>query len=334
MSEDPFAFLDAPDAKSGMIDKGQRVDLRAQPQWAERAHRQIIEAINEIESSEALEVYWASESVLLDAFYMDQPAYWDLINSAYEDHKAMLRGCESVRDIPPAAGSAAIKSKMNTIGKPMANPDFRKFVFKDVTFSWPRLDQPYRYNPATEKSEPCPANAQGAGYSLAWTMPYSEAQNVFAEMKAHYEDCRTRNSKLPEFSSVFGLKRLKDDNGNETDTAQFTAKKSAISNKGEENKMPTVVDVAHTPLADRAIWGGSTGHVRVLAFASTNPQDKSGGISLLLDAVVVTKAEYGGDGLEDDFGGPAVVDDLPGADIAAAQTTTATASEGAAAGGF
>lgn len=201
----------------------------------------------------------------------------------------------------------------------MANPDFRKFVFKNVAFSWPRLDQPYRYNPTTEKSEPCPTNAQGAGYSLAWTMPYEDAKPIFEQMKAHYNDCRTRNTKLPDFSSVFGLKKLKDEQGNDTGQAQFTAKKSAMSNDGKENKMPTVVGADHQPLADRAIWGGSEGHVRVLAFPATNPQDKSGGISLLLDAVVVTKAEYGGDGLGDDFGDPEIVDDLPGGDSAPMQ---------------
>lgn len=196
----------------------------------------------------------------------------------------------------------------------MANPDFKKFVFKNVTFAWPRLDQPYRFNPSTEKSEPCPASAQGASYSLAFTMPNKEAAEIFAEMKAHYNDCRTRNAKLPEFSTVFGVKRLKDDQGKETGMAQFTAKKSAMSIDGKENKMPVVVGVDHQPLADRAIWGGSTGHVRVLAFPSTNPQDKSGGVTLLLDAIVVTKAEYGGDGLDDDFGPAEAVDDLPSSD--------------------
>lgn len=206
----------------------------------------------------------------------------------------------------------------------MANPDFKKFVFKDVTFAWPRLDQPYRYNSHTEKSEPCPANAQGAAYSLAFTMPNEKAAEVFAEMKAHYADCRTRNGKLPEFSTVFGVKRLKDDQGNETGFAQFTAKKNAMSNDGKENKMPIVVGIDHQPLADRAIWGGSTGHVRVLAFPATNPQDKSGGVTLLLDAVVVTKAEYGGDGLGDDFGPAEQVDDLPSSDDFKASAEAAT----------
>ena len=204
------------------------------------------------------------------------------------------------------------------------NPDFKKFVFKNVTFSWPRLDQPYRYNPSTEKSEPCPANAQGAGFSLAWTMPYAQAKPIFEEMRAHYEDCRTRNSKLPAFGTVFGLKKLKNAEGVDTGEAQFTAKKGAMSNDGKLNKEPIVVGADHQPLADRAIWGGSRGHVRVLAFPSTNPQDKSGGVSLLLDAVVVTHAEYGGDGLGDDFGEPEVVDDLPGGDTKAASAGAAT----------
>jgi hypothetical protein len=53
-------------------------------------------------------------------------------------------------------------------------------------------------------------------------------------------------------------------------------------------------------LADPAIWSGSKGHLRVFAFPATDPQG-NGGVSLLLDAVIVTDAQYGGDGLEDDF---------------------------------
>lgn len=330
---DPFAFLDAPKPKSDIVDDTQSVRFTS---WAraDRTKRQIIEAIEGIEDRKVLEDYMIAESLMIDAIHMFDGQMSDDIEEKYQDHKEMLRLAEEW-ERKRQAGKTAINTPSNTKGKRMANPDFKKFVFKDVEFSWPRLDQPYRYNPQDKKSEPCAASAQGAGYSLAWTMPYEAAKALNAEMKAHYDDCRSRNTKLPEFSSVFGLKRVTDENGNETDVAQFTAKKSAMSNDGKENKMPTVVGVDHKPLEDRAIWGGSTGHVRVLAFPATNPQDASGGVSLLLDAVVVTKAEYGGDGLGDDFGDPEVVDDLPETTGGASATANGTAaSEGATANGF
>ena len=331
--DDPFAGLDSdtdkPRAQSDVIDDTQVVRFTSWPR-ARLVKRKIIAAIEAIESLKALEEYLIAEDQMIDALFLFDTEMTEEIKTAYDDQKAILKGAEdAAQRISKAADNlAASNTPRNAKGKRMANPDFKKFVFKNVQFSWPRLDQPYRYNPNTEKSEACPANAQGAGFSLAWTMPYSEAKPIFEEMKAHYNDCRSRNSRLPDFSSVFGLKKVKDKDGNETEDAQFTAKKSAMTNDGKENKMPTVVRADHTPLEDRAIWGGSEGHVRVLAFAATNPQDKSGGISLLLDAVVVTKAEYGGDGLGDDFGEPEVVDDLPKSASEAAQAAPPAADLG------
>jgi len=81
---------------------------------------------------------------------------------------------------------------------------------------------------------------------------------------------------------------------------QFTAERKAIANNGAQRPEPTVVDNTGTPLADRAIWGGSTGDIRVFAVPTQSP-DGEGGIKLLLDAVVVRDAVYGGDSLSDDF---------------------------------
>lgn len=190
-----------------------------------------------------------------------------------------------------------------------SNPDFMKVVEKDVELLWPRLDQTYRYNNADKKTEPCAANVTGAGYSLAWKMSLKEGKALKEKLKEHYKDCRTRNAKLPEFSDVFGSKRLADEDGNPTDFVQFTAKKRAISNDGKTNKPPVVVGPDLKDLDDKAIWTGSIGHVRALAFPTTDPDGK-GGISLLLDAVQVNDPVYGGDNLEEDFGPAKDIDDI------------------------
>ena len=173
------------------------------------------------------------------------------------------------------------------------NNDFLKVFVKDTTFNWPRLDQPYRYNSQEKRSEACAPNVNGAGYSMAFVVTMEEGKDLHTMLKTHYNKVRAGNPKLPEFSQIFGMKK-----DPEAGTVQFTAKKRAVSNKGDLNKPPVVVDAKKLPLADKAIWSGSTGNLLVLAFPTTDPDGK-GGISLLLDTVQVVKAQYGGDGLDD-----------------------------------
>lgn len=79
---------EAPVAKSATIDGS--IDLAAQPEWAERAHRQIIEALQCCETLEQIEEYWKAETLLLDAFYMAYPEYWDRIKEAYDDCRILV----------------------------------------------------------------------------------------------------------------------------------------------------------------------------------------------------------------------------------------------------
>jgi hypothetical protein len=171
--------------------------------------------------------------------------------------------------------------------------DFLKILIKDVTFYWPRLDQPYRYNSQEKRTESCAPTVANAGYSIAWDMSMADAKALHGELKKHYEVTRAHNTKLPAFSSVFGMKK-----DEEAGTVRFTAKKRAVSNDGRINKLPVVIDGAKQPLVDKTIWSGSKGNLRVLAFAVQDPDGK-GGISLLLDTVQVVEAVYGGDGLDD-----------------------------------
>lgn len=185
------------------------------------------------------------------------------------------------------------------------NADFKKYVFRDVELRWAKLDQPHRFNPQAKQSEACSVDAQGAAYSVQWPLSLTEAKVIKADMKAHYDDCRSRDPQLPEFADIFGAKKDGDN-----PFVVFTGKKNAKSSSGKVNKAPIVVGSDHHPLTDLKIWSGSRGHVRVLAFPSTNPQHKTGGITLLLDAVVVTEAKYGSANLEDDFGSPSEVDPM------------------------
>ena len=174
--------------------------------------------------------------------------------------------------------------------------DFQKIIVKDVLFQYPKLDQPYRFNSQQRRSEPCAAAAQNAAYEVKFIVSAEQATPIFDQIKAHFNECKSRNPKLGKLSKVFGMKK------NDDSTVTFTAKKNAMNKAGELNKIPTMIDGAKQPIEDRRIWSGSTGTIKVLAFPSTDPRpgmEQNQGCSLLLDAVQVVHAVYGSD--DDDF---------------------------------
>lgn len=176
----------------------------------------------------------------------------------------------------------------------MANPDFKKIVIKDAHLQWPKLDQTYRYNNIEKRSEPCPVTANGAAWTCGILMSSEEAKVLWGELQAHYKECQSRSSKLPKFSTVFGMK--KHDNG----TVTFTAKRNGTTRDGQKNEAPNVLAGDLTPLPDRRLWSGSIANMKLSAHPVTSPQGE-GGISLKLDTIQVTKAVYGSDFADNDF---------------------------------
>jgi len=176
--------------------------------------------------------------------------------------------------------------------------DFLKVLAKNVTLQYPKLHQTHRFNTATQRSEPCAPTASNAAWSVAFDMTDADAKALFNQLKDHYAASRTRNTKLPEFKTVFGAKRLKDKEGNLTGMTQFTAKRNGTKKNGDRNEPPTVIDGAKQPMTKLDFWGGSVGTVRAWAVAVVDP-DGAGGISLLLDAVQCTEPKYGDGGMDD-----------------------------------
>lgn len=173
------------------------------------------------------------------------------------------------------------------------NDDFLKVLAKNVTLQFPKLNQTYRFNTQKQASEPCAQTASGAAWSVGFEMSKEDARPIYEQLRAHYEACRSRNSKMPQFKTVFGMKK-----NEEAGTVSFSAKRNGMKKDGSPNKAPTVIDGQKQPLADLAFWGGSKGTVRAWAVAVVDP-DGNGGISLLLDAVQVTEARYGDGGMDD-----------------------------------
>jgi len=180
------------------------------------------------------------------------------------------------------------------------NSDFKKVLAKNVTLQFPKLHQTHRFNTATQRSEPCAPTASNAAWSVAFDMTEADGKSLYNELKAHYAECRTRNTKMPEFKTVFGAKRLKDKDGNFTGMMQFSAKRNGTKKNGDRNEAPTIIDGEKKAMERLDFWGGSVGTVRAWAVAVVDP-DGQGGISLLLDAVQVTEAKYGDAAGMDDF---------------------------------
>ena len=176
----------------------------------------------------------------------------------------------------------------------MANEDFKKFVIKNAQLIYPRLDSTYRYDVGESRSVKCEATAGGASWSCGILLNKEEATALHKEFVAHYND-RKGEKKMPDFKKVFGMKKRNDDG-----LVILTVKKNGSNQSGKANEAPKVLAGDLSPLDNRTIWSGSVGTVRFFAFPSLNPQ-REGGISLLLDAIQVTKAVYGSDDTGDDF---------------------------------
>ncbi|MEY1555307.1 hypothetical protein AB3Y40_06695 [Yoonia sp. R2331] len=80
----------APAPKSAMIDESQQIDP-TNGLWMERAHRQIIEAIEACETQADLAEYMEGETLLLDSLYMHWPEFWARIDDAHDTQRALLQ---------------------------------------------------------------------------------------------------------------------------------------------------------------------------------------------------------------------------------------------------
>lgn len=174
----------------------------------------------------------------------------------------------------------------------MANPDFKKILIKDAYIQWPKLDSCYSYDRMNKEWQKVDKSAPNAAWYCGVLLDAEEAMKLGKELKAHYEECRSRNPSLPPYKTIFGL--VKNDDG----TMIFNGKKKGVTKKGLPNDEPIVIGGDKKPLEDRRIWSGSKGVVRFAAHPTTNP-DGEGGVSLMLDAVQVTKAVYASNDFDD-----------------------------------
>ena len=170
--------------------------------------------------------------------------------------------------------------------------DFKKFMLHDKLLQYPKLDQTYRYDKSKDTSEPCIQTANQAAWSCGFIVSSEEAEKLWKEFQAHFNERKAADPSIGTFQNVFGMKKRDDG------TVFFSAKKNGTKKDGTLNDAPRVLNGDLNDLADKRIWSGSVGTLRVKAFPSSNPSNNTTGISLLLDTVQVTKAVYATD---DDF---------------------------------
>ena len=171
--------------------------------------------------------------------------------------------------------------------------EFKDVLIRNVIFQWPRLDSGYVFNSTENKSEKVTTSTPGAEWSISFIVSHEEAQDLWKQAIAHFNECKKLNSKLGKFGTIHGMKKLDDG------TVRFTARKKCITTKGTPSQPVKVIDGAKQPLADLSIWSGSTGNLKVSMLPTNNPKQEQWGIKLLLSAVQVIDAKYADE--SDDF---------------------------------
>jgi len=171
--------------------------------------------------------------------------------------------------------------------------DFKDVLLNNVIFQWPKLESPYLWNNVEKKSEKVTTTTPGAAWEISFVVSHEEAQDLWKQAIAHFNDCKKTNNKLGKFGTIHSMKKLEDG------TVQFTAKKKCITTKGTQAQEVKVIDAAKQPVSDLSFRNNSTGNIKFSMVPTFNPNAEQWGIKLLLSAVQVLEAQYADE--SDDF---------------------------------
>lgn len=177
--------------------------------------------------------------------------------------------------------------------------DFKTVIIKDVTYQWPHLGKATYYSSHEGRSVECEPTHPGAAWSTQFDVSDAEMKRVEELAKAHFADCKTRDSRMGNYELIHGQKSVVLDDG--TVANRLSAKRKTITSKGKQVKEPPVVDGRRMPLEDRNFWSGSRGNIKVTLMPTLNQSKGQWGISMLLDSVQVVDARYGDAGEDFDI---------------------------------
>lgn len=158
----------------------------------------------------------------------------------------------------------------------MANTN-SSYIIENVEALWPRINKPYRFDNAENRTVPCSAFDDGAKYEIKFRMTKDQAKALYLEMCKAYEERKEKG--WPEkVDNPF----TKDDDG------MYVYKATLKGAYGKEATLkPVQVDSNGSKLPeDFMLTTGSTVNVAVI-FVPYNMREA--GISLRLKAVQVIK---------------------------------------------
>jgi len=158
----------------------------------------------------------------------------------------------------------------------MANTN-SSYIIENVEALWPRINKPYRFDNAENRTVPCSAFDDGAKYEIKFRMTKDQAKSLYLEMCKAYEERKEKG--WPEkVDNPF----TKDDDG------MYVYKATLKGAYGKEATLkPVQVDSNGSKLPeDFMLTTGSTVNVAVI-FVPYNMREA--GISLRLKAVQVIK---------------------------------------------
>ncbi len=158
----------------------------------------------------------------------------------------------------------------------MANTN-SSYIIENVEALWPRINKPYRFDNAENRTVPCTAFDDGAKYEIKFRMTKDQAKALYLEMCKAYEERKEKG--WPEkVDNPF----TKDDDG------MYVYKATLKGAYGKEATLkPVQVDSNGSKLPeDFMLTTGSTVNVAVI-FVPYNMREA--GISLRLKAVQVIK---------------------------------------------
>jgi len=158
----------------------------------------------------------------------------------------------------------------------MANTN-SNYIIENVEALWPRINKPYRFDNAENRTVPCSAFDDGAKYEIKFRMTKDQAKALYLEMCKAYEERKEKG--WPEkVDNPF----TKDDDG------MYVYKATLKGAYGKEATLkPVQVDSNGSKLPeDFMLTTGSTVNVAVI-FVPYNMREA--GISLRLKAVQVVK---------------------------------------------
>lgn len=165
------------------------------------------------------------------------------------------------------------------------------YVVENVTALYPKIDKPYRFDNAENRSVPCSPLEDGAAYELSFKIAKSDAVEFWGfidsawkeYLKANKKDVKTKMANLP----------YKQDE-NDPDYLIFKAKLKAAYG-AQTTKKPTVFNAANQAITDEEfqLTTGSTVNVAVQAVPYMTGM--ANGVSLRLRAVqLIELAEVAG----------------------------------------